>query len=759
MRRWFIFLAVCCAQWCFGQEWKGHYSYNDVKDISFGNNILYVSAENAFFRFGLLTQDLSVFSTINGLSGETITASLYDGITDHLVLGHDNGLFEIVSETTGDVLNVIEILEKPTISPDRKRINHFLRYGDFLYISSDFGISLYDLERLEFDDTYFIGPDGSQVRVRQTTVFEGYLYASTDQGVFRAMIGEDDLIDFNQWEVVQSGNWVGIQAFSDELYAIDSANRLFREVGSTFVQQLTYSSPLSDLKATDEYFIVANRDEVFVYDTSFDQVFLSPTFQDFPEATYATAYALGDQVFLGTTEFGILRSRISNVADVKEIHPQGPLRNKIFHIKSLPDRLWAVYGDYTLFLNPFPLDRLGISRLEGGFWEHIPFLDTFDTRTIVKITPNPLESNQVFLSSFYSGLLQLDDNSPTIRYDQNNSGLESLVIPGGPPVVDIRVGDSKFDAEGNLWVINSRVAAPLKVLTTGGQWISYDFTDIIPDFFGELGFPEMVIDRNGFKFIAATNSGLLGFYENNGSPLLRNIVGENSNLPDEYVRSLALDRREQLWIGTRAGLRVLFNPSSFFNEDEEPVVNEIITLVDGQPSELLFQEFVSDIIVDGSDNKWLGTADSGAFYVSRDGRETMYHFTKDNSPLPSNSINAIDVDPITGEVFFATERGMVSFQGRATEPSDNLSEVYAFPNPVRPGFVGNVTIAGLVRRANIKITDIEGNLVYETTSQGGSVQWDLTAFGKYKVASGVYVVLIINDDGTETATSKIMVIR
>jgi hypothetical protein len=127
--------------------------------------------------------------------------------------------------------------------------------------------------------------------------------------------------------------------------------------------------------------------------------------------------------------------------------------------------------------------------------------------------------------------------------------------------------------------------------------------------------------------------------------------------------------------------------------------------------------------------------------------------------LPSNSINDIDINNTTGEVFIATTKGLISFKGVATKASEDLNNVYVYPNPVRPGFEGTVKIAGLLDKANIKITDIEGNLVYETISEGGTIEWDTTAFGKYKVASGVYMIFISAQDGVETKVKKVMIIR
>jgi ligand-binding sensor domain-containing protein len=197
---------------------------------------------------------------------------------------------------------------------------------------------------------------------------------------------------------------------------------------------------------------------------------------------------------------------------------------------------------------------------------------------------------------------------------------------------------------------------------------------------------------------------------------------------------------------------------AFFSDDQIQS-KSIIILENGQAQELFYDQFITDIEVDGANRKWVSLADAGVYLVSPDGQNTIYHFTKDNSPLPSNNINDIDIDGVTGEVFFATDKGLVSFKGTATKASDNLNNVFVYPNPVRPEFTGTVKIAALTNKANVKITDIEGNLVFETTSEGGTVEWDTTAFGSYKVASGVYIVFISAEDGIETTVKKIMIVR
>ncbi len=755
--------------------WLGHFSYNTIQDIATSDEAIYVAAENALFIYNPTTQEIQKVSTVNGLSGETITTIFYNEANNRIVLGHDNGLIVVYDLNTQEITQVVDIVQKQTISPNSKNINHIMEYNGLLYLSCGFGISVYNIDDLEFDDTYFIGMGGAQLNVTQTTIFEGNIYASTDVGMYNAPIDANNLIDFDEWVLINAFNWLGVQAFAGELYAIiyviydDMTEDIIRyqydngDMGTNdfTIEQTIYPNPVIDFKVTENNLIVSTQDNIYIYDDSLMEVANLSSFTDFDNVSYNAAITHNNNYYLATTTYGMLAVDSQNLDNPTEIHPQGPLLNSAFAIETLPNELWVVFGDYSFFLNPYPLDSRGISHLiNNNNWTHIPYNNTFDARSLVSITTNPTNPNQVFISSFFSGLLQIDDDIPTILHNETNSGLESLNI-GDPTYIDIRIGGTAFDNQGNLWIPNSRIENGIKMRTASGDWNSYGITEIIPDPLNdELGMKELVINENNYKFIATVDHGVMGFYENNGNPLIKNITeGENlGNLPSTYVSTLAVDNNNQLWIGTQKGLRVLYNSSAFFST-ENPRAEPIIILDDGIPSELLFEQSISDITVDGSNNKWIATTDSGAFYLSENGSETIYHFTKDNSPLPTDAINQIKVDGETGRIYFATPKGIVSFQGNATSPRDDLNDVFAFPNPVRPGYSGDVTIRGLVENSNVKITDIEGNLVFETTSEGGSIQWDLTAFGRHQVASGVYMVLVSNEDGTDTTVNKIMVVR
>ena len=174
---------------------------------------------------------------------------------------------------------------------------------------------------------------------------------------------------------------------------------------------------------------------------------------------------------------------------------------------------------------------------------------------------------------------------------------------------------------------------------------------------------------------------------------------------------------------------------------------------------LLAEQQVQCIAIDGGNRKWFGTANSGAYLMNETGTKELLHFTVENSPLPSDNILSISVEPKSGEVFFVTAKGVVSYRGDATEAGNSFGEVYVFPNPVRPDYQGVVTIAGLAADVNVKITDIAGNIVYETTANGGQATWDGNNFSGRRVATGIYLVFCSNDDGSETFVTKLLFVN
>ncbi|MGO4905399.1 type IX secretion system anionic LPS delivery protein PorZ [Flavobacterium sp. W20_MBD1_R3] len=739
-------------------SWQGYFSYNEIKDVAVSATSVFAASENALFSKNTASNIIKTTNTVDGLSGQTISSVYHSSTFNKTLVGYENGLIIVINEADGSILNVVDIINKQ-LPANIKKINHFMEFEGVAYVSCDFGIVQFNLTSMQFGDTYFIGDNGAEISVNQTALFNGFIYAATNSGIRRATISNKNLVDFNQWTTITNGNWSGITTFGTTLYAVDASGFVhkFNLATNSFAGFVQLAQSSIDMRTAANYLIVTTLNSVYIYNNQMVLIRQINTNQ-LPEtnAGFTCASIIGDAIFIGTKENGLTTTSLSAAVTFENITPSGPSRNNIFSLQATPNMLWTVYGDYTADYNPYPLDSYGISKFSADGWLNIPYQNVFGAKSMTRVTINPSNENEVYASSFFSGLLKIENDEPKILYNQTNSGLESLTFVG-PDYIDIRVNGTAFDKSGNLWVTTSRIKNGLKVLKPNGQWQSYAMDAILASAI-DNNFGTIAIDKSGTKWLSTNQDGVVAFNESTNKFKKITTGADTGNLPVSNVSVVAVDTRNQLWIGTTKGLRVLPNVNSFQSE-EQMTANPIIILEDNLAQELLYEQFITDIAVDGANNKWIGTADSGLFLVSPNGQETQYHFTINNSPLPSNVINDVDINSATGEVFIATAKGLVSFKGIATAANDDLSNAYVYPNPVRPEYQGTVKIAGLLDKATIKITDIGGNLVYETTAEGGTIEWDTTAFGKYKVASGVYMIFISAQDGVETKVKKVMIIR
>jgi hypothetical protein len=755
------FLVLITVQLGFAQNnflWQGYFSYNEITDLSESSTTIYAASENALFSRNTATGQIKTTNTIDGLSGQTISSLYHSETFNKTLVGYENGLMIVINEADGSMLNVVDIINKQ-LPPNTKKINHLMEFEGIVYVSCDFGIVQFNLATLQFGDTYFIGANGAEISISQTTIYNGFIYASSNTGIRRAAITNKNLVDYNQWELIAIGSWSGIATFGTDLFAINAAGYIHKydSNSNTFLGYTALEQPSSDMRATANYLVVTTLNSIYVYNKQMAlirQINTNQITESNPNFTCATI--IGDTIFIGTKEDGMITTSLSSAVTFENATPIGPLRNNIFALQTTSDALWTVYGDYTVDYNPYGLDSYGISKYNASGWLNIPYEKVLGAKSMSRITVNPANENEVYASSFFSGLLKIVDDEPKILYNQANSGLESLTFLG-PSYIDVRINGAAFDRSGNFWVTNSRIKNGLKVLKSTGQWQSYAMDNILNSAI-DNSFGRMAIDKNGTKWLTTNRDGVIGFNESINKFKKITVGSDMGNLPISDARVVAVDTRNQLWIGTTKGLRILPNVGSFLTDDKL-TTNPIIILEDNLAQELLYEQFITDIVVDGANNKWIGTADSGVFLVSPNGQETKYHFTTSNSPLPTNVINDIDINSTTGEVFIATAKGLISFKGVATAASEDLNNVFVYPNPVRPEYEGTVKIGGLLDKANIKITDIEGNLVFEKISEGGTIEWDTTAFGKYKVASGVYMIFISAQDGVETKVKKVMIIR
>lgn len=756
----------------FSESWEGHFSYNNINDVTASESKIYAASDNAIFTYDFLTQEISTLSTIQGLAGETISTIHYSSDFGALIIGYEDGLIEVFSEEDSSVLSVVDILDKSTIPSTSKRINHFNEYEGLLYVATNYGISVYNLNRLEFGDTYFIGDLGVQTIVTQTTIYNGSIFASCRNftGLKRAELSNSNLIDYNQWTKIATGNYVAVEAVGSNIYAFNTANSVFKIEDSGISSSLMQFPELPlDVKSVNAELVITSANHVYLYDSNFELISEVGQNTSF-KSSFTSAITTIDDFYTGSDSSGVLSTAISNTTVFKDILPDGPLMNIPFSVQAGYNNTWVTYGDYTVSYNPSPIKTHGISHLKSGAWVNIPTDSILGTQNLNAISINPNKINQVYISSFQKGILEVDADIATTLFNETNSTLEPII-----GTTSIRVSASTFDSDGLLWSLTGRVSSPLiSYNIETDQWNSYSFEGLYSDGNDEWGFSDIVIDNSGVVWMGGYKYGLIGYDYKSGASQIKSLSEESQNMPTTIVSAVALDNSNQLWIGTIRGLRVLYNTSTFFT-DNGVEASEIIILEDGVAEELLVDEYISSIEVDGSNNKWIGTIGSGIFYFSSDGQETIYHFTKDNSPLPSNNITDISIDSSNGKVFIATDSGLVAFKSGSSSTKETYEDAYVYPNPVRPTF--NITddlvkIKGLTENVNIKITDVEGNLVAEAQSNvnlnysgynleidGGTAFWNGKNLANNVVHSGVYIIMLSDTETFETKVLKLMIIR
>ena len=753
----------------YSDSWEDFFSYNNVKDFIKVDNLVYALADNAIFTYNEVTGETTKFSSIQGLSGETTSAIHYNETFKRVVIGYENGLIEVIDENevitiSSDIVNFNQ--------SGSKRINHISEFGNTLYLSTPFAIVEYDIEKLEFGDTFFIGNGSSSIQINKTTIVNNTIYAVTADGLFSADVTNSLLIDFNNWTQEFAGrSFNRIANFNNQLFV--SENTVLHQYTDGQLNAVqNFFERIINLQASATNLTVTLNKKAVVFNENLMQINEFTTNAEF-DFTLSNATLLGNSAYLATQEFGILKTA-QNSLIYQEIHPEGPLFNSPFSIAVLNNNLWVVYGGYDQIYAPRQIRR-GFSHFNGENWINTNFNPDFPVIDLNAISIDSNSENRVFISSFgdtnnvnsvsTGGLLEVENDDIKTFYNHLNSPLEDIT-ESDPNRVTIRISGTAFDSDGNLWVSNIGVPNELKKLSASGQWQSFDISAAKTR--EAFGLSEVKLDRSGNIWMGSRGNGALAFNPTTNTAKSLIATPNLGNLPDANVNTVAIDRSNRVWIGTRTGMVVFRNSSSIFSDDvlnAQPVIIE----ENGVGERLLGDQNINSIEIDGADNKWFGTDNGGVIYTNPSGLRTIANFSKENSPLPSNRILKIRVDNANGKVYFATDKGIVAYNSNVAPFGDTLGEVYAYPNPVLKQH-DIVTITGrngttLPKGTNVKILDVAGNLVYETNVvegqelQGGKVVWNKKNLSGNKVASGVYIVLLATEDASETSTTKIAIVN
>jgi type IX secretion system protein PorZ/two component regulator with propeller domain len=755
-------------------NWRDHLPYHQaIAVVSLGQTI-WCATPYSLFSVSPPDNSLDRLSKTNGLTETGIAAFQADSQNNKLIVAYNSSNIDIISGKS--VYNIPDI-EQAAITGN-KTVNQIFTYNNQAYLSTGLGVIVLDENKYDVSGTYVIGSNGDTVAVQAFTTDGNFFYAATTEGLKSAPVQSPDLADFHNWSLLSGTNGLGsgpcqqvtvlqgqvLVLQNDSLYIRNGGNWNFLYADGWLINNISVSG--GTLLVCEQQ---ADSGRVLVLNGTggIDRVLQQTTVMKHPmqALSFQGQYWVADSVY-GLSAWGVAAPELfvpnspqSLATGEMVIVPPGVTAGPGSAASGgsgsvSSGTLWVASGGADS--NWAPLNnRNGLYRFSGNEWANynVTTYPVFDSvYDFVTVAVNPMDGS-LWAGSFGEGLLQgKPDNTFTIY----GRGSPVAPVQGNPAAY--RVSGLAFDLNGNGWMANFGAVNDLLLRKADGDWLSF----AIPFPHTQNAVSQVLIDNNNQVWIVSPGGNGLFCY-NHGTSLDNTsddqwmyYQGGNGNLPDNNVYCIAKDKSGFIWIGTANGIGVVQCPQSVFSAGSCPAVWPVVQF-DNFAGYLFSGQPVQAIAVDGANRKWIGTP-TGVWLLSPDAQQIIYHFTADSTPLLNNNVKRIAVDPQTGEVFFATAAGICSFRGTATQGGTQNSNVLVFPNPVPPGYSGTIAIRGLVDGAIVKITELDGRLVYQTNALGGQAIWDGRDYRGRAISTGVYLVLVSNNAGQEKMVTKIVVI-
>jgi len=755
-------------------DWQSLFPLRQGQFVTQSENKIFYIASQSIVSIDKTDFTIEQFDKSRGLSDVKLKFIQYNKIRKELIIAYSDGVIDIMDQN-GKVFSLPQIRNFKNFTGDKSINQLYLASGDLLLLATQYGISAVNLKKREFSFSVFTG-----LPVKNMISFKGNNYAATERGLYQIAANHANPENFNHWRLLKledgfpMGPCTALSVFKDFLY-FNAGKGLYKYAGDIRPVVEVYSYTHSNLlylngegpqllagyRCSDNN---CNQDEILVIQEGKlptkipgncigrvqnilqeenGRVWFGDEYQDFRYM---------DKITDSQCKRFSLNSPFSSLSRWLTISPEGVL--------------WLASGGVTQNFGYRFLDH-GFASLKQGNWRiynktntpamlgenvNSPDDDLYD---IITMAVHPT-NGKIFAGSFLEGLLQIDGEK-IVRFDEKNSSLNNTV----GDAIRTRVSGLAFDKDKNLWIANHLAEKPISVLTEKGEWQSFK------PVCAETQLHQVGIDGSGYKWFVSSSSsnGALVFdagdLKNPSDDRCRLINTNTSRLPTNQVNCLAVDREGYVWLGTAKGIIIFECGGSIFDNNCKGELR--IVEQDGFLDYLLSTEEILSIAVDGGNRKWIGTK-NGLFILSADGRKTVGRFNTLNSPLPGNSVQAIAIDAKSGKAYIGTENGLVVLQSEAIEAKifHLGKKIEIYPNPVPPSFSGPIAIRGLARDAIVKISDINGKLVFETKAVGGQALWYGRDFQDNYVKSGVYLVFSTSNPGLigfsnpDTAVGKIV---
>ena len=714
--------------------WRLHISYNNTHTVAIAPDKVFGASENGIAVLDRSDNSITTYNKLNGLHGMGITSIAFDNTTTQLLITYQDGVMDLIKDNT---IVSFDPARNSTLTGSKK-INHISIRGNLAYLSADYGVVVFDLTRNDVKETWRdIGPSGTTVNVFKSTFKGDSIFLATEKGVFAGNLNQN-LLDFSFWKRFDTGEFLGsiqsIEEFNDKIYATVKDVGLYRYESGRWTKELfLQNEPLQSLNSSNDNLLISSGQALWRLGVN---DILSQVNSDIIRHPNMALEESGGQLWVADSTNGI----ISNLSgSFSNFLPNGPTNGRTTSLAYHDKTMYALAGGYSSTFTPLG-NKGNIDQFLHGLWAMQP--SSMDDLTSITFDSN---SEKRYLGSFGYGVEERNTESSLQIFDETNSSL----VNTNPPERSVTITAVKKNDAG-LWVANYGASQSLHFLDENNIWSAFSFAQIVSRY------PQkMDIDFYGNVWLVLNpdqGGGILVFNKDENSSSYLTEVAGSGGLSNRSVRSIAVDREGSVWLGTDEGVCYFADPSSVFSSE----VNAVRPIFEDRF--LLRDDKVTAIAVDGGNRKWIGT-ERGVWLFSPSGEELIHNFTADNSPLLSNVILDIGINHETGEVFFATSHGLVSFRSDATESDFQFQNVKIFPNPVTPDFSGMVAISGLATDAIVKITDISGKLVWQSQANGGTVSWNVRDNHGKRPSTGVYLVFSATSDGSESIAGKIAIVE
>ncbi|QHS61411.1 type IX secretion system anionic LPS delivery protein PorZ [Chitinophaga agri] len=731
-------------------QWSDHLPWRPAVAVAVSRDRVYCASSQGLTSVLTSPEDgpeLSRYSKVNGL--HDVGISTIAANDDALLVAYQNSNIDLLSGNT--VYNIPDLMRKQ-VAADKSIFRIFLR-NNKAYLCTGLGIVVLNTAIPEVEATYVIGSTGAYTPVYALAIAGNSFFAATAEGVRKAPVNSNNLADFRNWSSLSDGLSADtvqeLTAFGNQLIC-RQRQQLFKFVNNTWIPWYTASQTISSIAVYDNQLYVCEQQQGAARVLSLDaNATPLTTFQDKLLQAPLQIAGTADAIWLADAISGLVEYN-KTTGDYTEVNPNAPAGIITGDLLFSGSTLFAAPGTITPNWKAGG-NREGYHTASNGTW-HTTVNWPDSLHDIITLAA---DRNNLYLGSFGGGLARVTDGKLTV--------FKQGILPAATnDRTAYNVSGLTTDAAGNLWVAVYGADNNLLLKKPDDSWVSFRSPYVMTG----NAISQLLVDDYGLVYIVSPQGNGLYILNTNNTPDNKNddqwrqyrLGAAQGNLPSNDVHCLAKDRNGSVWVGTARGIAVINCPGSAATEG----CNAILPIVkqDNFAGYLFQDEQVTTIATDGANRKWVGTY-NGAWLVSEDGEKIIEHFNIGNSPLPDNHIYRITIDPATGEIYFATARGLVSWHGTATAPAGQLQRdaVLVFPNPVKHDYTGPIAIRGLVDNTRIKITDISGRMVFQTRAFGGQAIWNGLDYTGHRPQSGVYLVFATSETGGEHVVTKIVFIN